>query len=144
MSARRLSASPLERVFARSVAGPSACILWCGARTPQGYGQLYVSGRNLSVHRIAYAEFVGPIPGGLEIDHLCRVRHCVNPHHLRAVTHAENTRRAIRSSLVICRRGHALTPENVYLHKDGIRECRVCKRARNNAYSARRRAASHD
>lgn len=90
--------------------------------------------------------FHGPIPPGLEIDHICRVRLCVNPHHLQAVTHAENLRRSIRKLSMACRRGHALTPDNVFRHKNGDRECRICKRARNNAWkrrqTARRKAVS--
>lgn len=70
------------------------CMLWQGALNYAGYGHLRVGGRLTGVHRIAYELAVGPIPAGLEIDHLCAVRNCVNPAHLEPVTHEENLRRA--------------------------------------------------
>jgi len=73
----------------------------------------------VKAHRWAYETCVGSINDGLQIDHLCRVRECVNPDHLQPVTHAENMRRARRTH---CRRGHELTPENVYW----VRACKAC------------------
>lgn len=74
--------------------GPDACWLWTGAPI-DGYGTFTVStGVSRRAHRVAYELQVGPIPAGLEIDHLCRVKLCVNVKHLEAVTHAENLRRA--------------------------------------------------
>ena len=67
--------------------------LWTTARESEGYGVLNVDGRLTLAHRFAYELFHGPIPQGLEIDHLCMVKHCVNPDHLEPVTHRENMRR---------------------------------------------------
>lgn len=65
--------------------------------TGTSYGGITVDGKRYQAHRLAYETWVGPIPEGLEIDHLCRVRACINPDHLEVVTHAENMRRS-RSS----------------------------------------------
>jgi hypothetical protein len=75
------------------------CIDWAGPTNGNGYGLMGVMARDgskLWAHRIAYESVNGPIPDGLEIDHLCRRPVCVNPEHLEAVTHAENIRRACR------------------------------------------------
>jgi len=76
------------------------CWLWTGATNPKGYSQLGVGSTKdgssgfVRGHRLSYEMLVAPIPEGLEIDHLCNVRECVNPEHLEPVTHAENMRRA--------------------------------------------------
>jgi hypothetical protein len=70
------------------------CWLWTGTIANNGYGHIYREGGPLmTAHRLSYEVHVGPIPDGLTIDHLCRVRHCVNPDHLEPVTVAENNRR---------------------------------------------------
>lgn len=81
------------------------CWLWTSQMDFDGYGTLKMpSGRLLRVHRFSYEINVGPIPGGLVIDHLCRVRHCVNPAHLEAVTALENWRRGFAPSAVAARK----------------------------------------
>jgi hypothetical protein len=108
------------------------------------------NGPNVSIHRYIYELFSGPIPVGLVLDHLCRVRHCVNPEHLEPVTIAENVRRGLKGRMVThCPKGHEYTPENTYTYNR--RECRRCKIDRISvsrdaaywrAYRAKRKAAA--
>ena len=71
------------------------CWLWTPPLDDSGYGKFSVSGKKVGAHRWAYEEINGAIPDGLQIDHLCRVRNCVRPDHLEAVTHLENVRRSV-------------------------------------------------
>lgn len=82
-----------ERLFSRLELDPSGCVLWTGGRFPTGYGSIAVNGRSSYVHRLMYEMFVGSIPPGYQIDHLCRIRHCASPAHLEAVPQLENIRR---------------------------------------------------
>ena len=112
--------------------GPNGCWLWTGAKNPKGYGQFQFGGRWGSAHRYAYQRFVGVIPQGLGIDHLCRVRNCVNYEHLEPVTTKENTLRGISPSAlnarkITCPRGHPLSGKNLYLRPSGFRCCRTCR-----------------
>jgi HNH endonuclease len=107
------------------------CWRWTGARNPQGYGQITINGKRRSAHRTAYETWTGEIPEGLHIDHLCRVRDCINPAHLEAVTPLENARRALpfRKKATHCGHGHEFTPSNIkWTKRRGywIRRCRAC------------------
>lgn len=77
----------------------SGCWLWIGSRHPRGYGRFWARGRNVYTHRYLYPLAKGPIPPGLELDHLCGNKHCCNPNHLEAVTHGENMRRAAQEGV---------------------------------------------
>lgn len=109
----------------------SGCWLWLGKLSASGYGNVTHGGRNLMAHRLAYETFVGPIPSGLELDHLCVTPCCVNPDHLEPVTQAENLRRATMRR-THCKHGHEYTPVNTRVRPDGARACRACARSAAN------------
>ena len=127
----------------------TGCWLWRGSGTPAGYGQISVNGRMKMAYRWSYEHFRGPIPAGVEPDHLCRVRCCVNPHHLELVTHRENTLRgrtlaAMNAAKTRCRRGHPFSGENLrrgMYGKQPIRVCRQCAKENLQAFYERRRSA---
>ena len=115
------------------------CWLWFGATNHDGYGIVIVYPSPFSVHskvtiyahRMSYESYVGPIPKNYTLDHLCRIRRCVNPAHLEAVPHIVNVMRGIHPTTINkakthCKRGHLLTGKNLIEHKDGRRECRTC------------------
>lgn len=133
-----------EKVRALPVADPNACWLWTASRYLGGYGQLWVDGRLVPAHRFAYELLTGPIPEGLQLDHLCRVPACVNPDHLEPVTQRENILRGEAPSAkhaikTHCPHGHPFSPENTYVRPSG-RACRACGRARGAARLARKRS----
>ena len=121
--------APLEqRFWARVSIDPSGCWLWTGSVSNTGYGQLgkQADGKNIvrNVHRISYEINVGPIPQGLQLDHLCCNKLCVRPDHLEAVSARENSRRALVKPR--CTRGHLFTRETTYIRPNGRRMCRIC------------------
>jgi hypothetical protein len=121
------------------------CWEWTGSLT-EGYGQVQSEKRKWLAHRLAYVWMIGPIPSGLELDHLCRNRRCVNPHHLEPVTRRENILRgegpsAQAARLTHCKRGHDLAL-NAERAGEGHRRCRVCARATARAYYHRQRRAA--
>jgi hypothetical protein len=133
------------RLLRRVVEDDNGCWLWQGARFANtGYGA--VAGRDRRqrlAHRSSYRLIVGPIPDGLQLDHLCRVRSCVNPAHLEPVTARENIRRSPIhvGAAAACPAGHEYTAENTYRVR-GRRYCRECMRRRRREYRDRQRAAA--
>ncbi len=120
----------------------SPCVLWQGARNNNGYGVRTVCQRQVLAHRYAYEMERGPIPDGLELDHLCRVRECVNPAHLEPVTHAENMRRSAPAQKTHCQRGHEFSDENTRIAPNGRRICRACRREWQRRDTARRKGVA--
>jgi hypothetical protein len=138
-------ASFMRRV---SVIG-DGCWLWRGPVDPRfGYARTTLHGLRMGVHEAAHRMFIGDIDEGLELDHLCRVRHCCNPQHLEAVTREENMRRMRHpwpteptSFKTRCVNGHEYTDDNTYVRRDGDKYCRTCARIGNAVRRENRRAA---
>lgn len=126
----------------------SGCWLWLGKINVDGYAKILLDGpqpKTVAVHRITYEAAKGPIPAGLQVDHLCRVRCCVNPAHLEAVSHHENQLRGFgwsgrNARKTHCRNGHPLEVgniENGLWQRLGYRKCLTCRRATARRYKAR-------
>lgn len=135
------------RLLSRIVKTAAECWEWQGARHDGGYGQLRVDRVTRYTHRLAYEMFVGSVPDGLELHHLCRNRICCNPDHLEPVTSAENTRRSAPATKTHCVRGHEFSPENTYSPLGtSRRKCRRCNVAssvaRKKLLRAEQRAAA--
>lgn len=112
-----------EERFRSKVNYSDKCWEWTGTR----YGCFFRSGKKLYAHRVSYEMSVGPIPAGMQIDHLCRNRICVNPSHLEVVTGAVNLQRQAAHK-THCPHGHAYDEANTYRHpRRGERRCRRCR-----------------
>lgn len=119
--------------------GPGGCWQWTGY-LHGGYGRYGRGPGTRLAHRIIYEHLVGPVPKGLDLDHLCRNRGCVNPEHLEPVTHRENVMRgegiaAQGARQTHCINGHEYTPENTDYQKNGTaRRCKECHRIANREW----------
>lgn len=130
--------SPIERFIRQfRVNDETGCWEWTGKLRKDGYAEFHAE-ITMRAHRFAYVHHIGTIPEGMQIDHLCRNRSCVNPDHLEAVTHAENMRRSARALLTHCPHGHPYDDENTYRPPRGGRECRICREARHKIQVATR------
>jgi hypothetical protein len=150
MSAIAIPIDDLRRkILAKSTPAENGCRIWTKAKQTKGYGSVGVgNGKTMLAHRAAYVAFVGPIPDGLTVDHVCHNRDrrhcpggpmcvhrlCVEGGHLEAVTNAENTWRgqadaALREFDTHCLFGHEMTEANTYRRIDRSKGCRTCKDA---------------
>lgn len=139
---------PTPERFWEKVLKTESCWHWRGSKTRKGYGNFFGPDRKVvRAHRYSYELAKGPIPEGLELDHLCRNRACVRPDHLDPVTHVENVRRGESVGpkpdryLSSCKYGHVFDDANTYIHpRTGRRWCRACRVRRVSACKKRRRA----
>lgn len=141
----------MERVAPHITKMPDGCWLWMRCKDANGYGRTNPTRQSKFrlAHRLIYEALVGPIPRGLTIDHLCRVRSCVNPAHMEPVSVRENTLRGYSSAGINgrkthCKRGHEFTAENTYRMNIGGRSCRECMRMHQANFRERRRGARKD
>lgn len=155
----RRSGRTVEARFRERVRKTDGCWVWTGQVQPNGYGRFAVTAAyGPSAHRFAYELLVGPIPAGLQVDHVCHTaalragtcsggssclhRRCVNPAHLELVTAGENTRRWAAAK-TRCKHGHLLTTENTYRPPGAPhrRQCRACRSETKRRTRRRRRDA---
>lgn len=115
---------PLVRITQYIRRDDFGCWVWAGGRSGSGYGAFWIDGKTRPAHVVMYEICVGPVPAGLELDHVCRNRACCNPDHLEPVTNQVNV---WRSLLPTCKAGHELSGDNLYMHPtSGQRTCRAC------------------
>lgn len=132
---------PDKRFMAKVSVVDGECWEWTAYIDRKGYGVFGIDSRNLvKAHRYSYELHVGPIPHGMQLDHLCRVRHCVNPAHLEPVTNRENVIRGnnAREMASTCSRGHRFDASNTYINPRGNRECRACRQAACSRYQEKK------
>lgn len=131
------------------------CWMWTASTERQGYGHVNIAGRTVGAHRYVYEALVGPIPPGMDLDHICHNedetcdggwtcphRRYVRPDHLEPTDQGTNLRRgkglaATKAAQTHCIHGHAFDEQNTKVRANGTRSCRMCHAQRE----ARRRAA---
>lgn len=125
-----------KRLLSHIIVNPvTRCWEWQSDIDANGYGRVTVEGKTAYAHRVSYTTWAGPIPPGLVVDHVCRVRHCINPAHLEAVTNTVNTLRgtspiAKNARKTHCPQGHPYTGSNLRVNRNR-RYCVACQNERN-------------
>lgn len=128
----RSGIEPIKDRMLRQIVKRDGHWIWTGPiRGKQGYGAITIKRKSFCAHRVMYETFIGPIPDGLQIDHICRVRNCVNPEHLEPVTCRENILRgegvcAKNAKKTHCPKGHLYSETNTLYTREGGRQCRTC------------------
>ena len=144
MKAQYIQGAPNTRFFAK-VLKTDSCWFWTAAKK-DGYGAFRVNGKTHRAHKWIYEKLRGKVSDGLELDHLCGHRNCVNIDHLEEVTHTENLRRAPIGKRALrkvirthCPSGHAYIKSNTYiLPSTGERRCRICLRKATERWKAKK------
>ena len=144
-----MTSSAVERFWSKvDRDGPNGCFVWSGGLV-HGYGQFKTGGVQYIAHRWIYLQTRGPIQDGLQLDHLCRNRACVNPDHMEPVTNRENVLRgvgipAINAKKTHCKNGHPFEGDNIYVRvRPGARSGRECRTCKNEKKRNRRALARH-
>ena len=137
-------ASTWERFWSKVSVTPS-CWEWTGTLV-DGYGQFWNGNKLVQAHQYSYEIFIGRVPEGLQLDHLCRNRACVQPSHLEAVTLQENIRRGQTGTLnsanalkTHCLHGHPFNDKNTILRSQGGRDCRICHQEQDRRNKMKRK-----
>jgi len=124
------------------------CWIWKGHLTYHGYGRVCkgTPAKRYQAHVVAFVTLRGPIPAGLEPDHLCFIRKCVNPWHIEPVTHKVNSLRgnsplAQNARKTYCKRGHPFNEQNTRRSSGGGRVCRICSQMLKKEWRRKRREA---
>lgn len=137
--------STLKDVWSRFVASDEGCWPWHGPVGGSGYGTMRFERKKHQAHRLIYELLIGPIPDGLDIDHLCSNKLCVNPDHLEPVTRSVNIQRAIdreeRPRKTACPQGHPFDESNTIVLAPSGRRCRLCRQSQQAKYRERKHLA---